>query len=200
MHKDNDSNQNDVAAAGGLKGRHLIVLMVIAAAVVAGFYYLAQRRAVGPKRPGKEKVVQVPEGSRAATLFFADSENEALIGETRQVAIGRDFTEEVKQIMEALLEGPEYAGVSAIPDGTRILDVFYDSESRILYLDFSSELVAGHPGGSSAEYYTIAAIMRTASENFPEVNAVQFLVEGLQMDTIGGHLNAHKPFLVKDWR
>jgi hypothetical protein len=80
------------------------------------------------------------------------------------------------------------------------LNAFYDSETATVYLDFSSEIVAGHPGGSSAEYYTIAALVRTVSENFPEVQAVQILVEGLQVGTIAGHIDAYRPFLVRDWR
>ena len=38
------------------------------------------------------------------------------------------------------------------------------------------------------------------SENFPEISAVQILVEGSQVGTIAGHLNAYQPFLVRNWR
>jgi spore germination protein GerM len=147
-----------------------------------------------------EGVAVVPEGSRTVTLFFADRESETLLPESRLVAVGKDYAEQVRQVMQALLEGPHGDGVSTISAETRFLNAFYDSETAILYLDFSSELVAGHPGGSSAEYYTIAAIIRTVSENFPEVQAVQILVEGLQVGTIAGHIDAYNPFLVRDWR
>jgi hypothetical protein len=42
--------------------------------------------------------------------------------------------------------------------------------------------------------------MRTVSQNFPEIRAVQFLIEGLQVGTIAGHIDAYKPFVVSDWR
>jgi hypothetical protein len=42
--------------------------------------------------------------------------------------------------------------------------------------------------------------VRTIGENFPEVRSVQFLVDGLQIDTIAGHIRADEPFLVGDWR
>jgi len=200
MSKDSMTYNHGVVSCRGMRWWHLALFALTAVALVVGLYYLSQRRPTGEKAPAEKKITEVPEGSRAVTLFFADAKNEGLIGETREVAVSRDFTTEVKQIIEALLEGPKYAGVSAVPPGTRILDVFYDPEKRTLYLDFSSELVAGHPGGSSAEYFTIASIMRTISENLPEVEAVQFLVDGLQMGTIGGHIDADKPFLVRDWR
>ena len=142
----------------------------------------------------------MPEGSRTVTLYFAHIDDTELIGETRQVAIGRDFVEQAEQVVRALVAGPEQEGVNTIPDGTSVLGVYYDPEAATLFLDFSGEFVAGHPGGVSAEYHTVSAIMKTVSENFPEVSAVQILVEGSQVGTIAGHLNAYKPFLVRDWR
>jgi spore germination protein GerM len=194
------SDESGIASSGGMKGWHYLVLVCAALILVAAIFYASFRRDDAAFEPGIDTVAVVPEGTRAVTLFFADREKVALIDETREVAIGREFTEEVKQIIVALLDGPSYSGVSAVPPGTAILDVFYDPESSMLYLDFSSHLVAGHPGGSSAEYFTIAAIMRTVSENFPEVRAVQFLVEGLQMGTVGGHIESTGPFFVRDWR
>jgi spore germination protein GerM len=189
------------SSSGGLKASHLLI--ITAAAIIIGgliFYYYrgAERRGFRPG-PG-EDVTDVPQGMRAATLYFAEKDNESLVAETRLVAIGSDLVEQMQQVVNALVDGPEESGVSTIAEGTRILDVFYDSEAAIIYIDFSSELVAGHPGGSSAEYFTIAAIIRTISENFPEVRAVQILIEGLQVGTIGGHIDAYKPFLVGDWR
>jgi hypothetical protein len=67
-------------------------------------------------------------------------------------------------------------------------------------LDFSSELVAAHPGGSAAEYATIGCIVRTVGENFPELSRVQLLVDGAQVESIAGHVRADQPFIVKEWR
>ncbi len=189
------------ASSGTLKGWHFVLIAIFAVVVIISLYlYSTRKEPTGPTSPPGAEVTVVPEGSRAVTLFFADEEGEGLITETREVAIGSDFTEQLKQTIRALLTGPERSGVSTIPEGTQLLNAFYDSETAIVYLDFSSELIAGHPGGSSAEYYTIAAIVRTISENSPEVRGVQLLVEGFQVGTIGGHINAHQPFLVRDWR
>ena len=187
-------------SSGTLRLRHFVIIVVVALAIGAVLYWWHRSTRVTPVPEEPEGVTVVPEGSRTVTLFFADKESEALFPETRLVAVGKDFAEQVRQVMQALLEGPGGDGVSTIAAGTRFLNAFYDSETAVLYLDFSSELVAGHPGGSSAEYYTVAAIIRTVSENFPEVRAVQILVEGLQVGTIAGHIDAYNPFLVRDWR
>ncbi|UCG51913.1 MAG: GerMN domain-containing protein [Candidatus Latescibacterota bacterium] len=197
---DPELNDDEKIVSGGtLRVRHFVIIAVIAIVIVAFYLWIRSVR-MGPGEGPPEGVAEVPEGSRAVTLYFADKENETLLTETRLVAIGKELVEQIEQVMRALLDGPEEGGVSTIAQGTRLLNAFYDSETSTLYLDFSSELVAGHPGGSSAEYYTIAALIRTVSENFPEVQAVQILVEGLQVGTIAGHIDAYKPFLVRDWR
>ena len=190
-----------ITSSGTLRAGHLIIIALVIVVIAIAAYYTRGRWSGRPETTGPDAVVEVPEGSRAVTLFFADREEENLVTETRLVAIGKVYGEQIEQVVTALLEGPQDGrGVSTITEGTRLLNVFYDSESAVLYLDFTSELVAGHPGGSSAEYYTIAAIMRTVSENFPDVRAVQFLIEGLQVGTIAGHIDAYEPFLVRDWR
>ena len=189
-----------VTSSGTLRFRHFVIIVIVVAAIVAAFYmwFRTTRAPIVAEEP--EGVTVVPEGSRTVTLYFADEDTEALLTETRLVAIGKDFVEQVAQVIRAFLEGPRGSGVSTIAEGTRLLGAFYDPETATVYLDFSSELVAGHPGGSAAEYYTVAAIVRTVSENFPEVQAVQILIEGLQVGTIAGHIDAYRPFLVRDWR
>jgi spore germination protein GerM len=193
-------DDNELVSGGTLRGWHLAVIALLALAAVTVLYqvFLADRGPGDVDDGGG--VTVVPEGSRTVTLFFADEEDAVLFAQTRQVAIGTGFEEQVGQVVRALVAGPGGRGASAVPAGTRLLGVFYDSNSFTLYLDFSSELVAGHPGGSSAEYFTVSAIVRTVSENFPEVQAVQLLIEGSQVSTIAGHINAYKPLPVRDWR
>ena len=189
---------------GGLGVRHLLVIAVLAAAVIAGVMVMLTRR---PSRPVSEappparEVSPVPEGSRTVTLFFASADEPVIYGESREVGVGRRLDEQVRQVVDALIAGPESdSGVNAIPRGTQLLAVLLDDKSGTVYLDFSSDLVAAHPGGSAAEYCTVAAIVKTIAENFPEILAVQILVDGSQVDTIAGHIRADQPLPVSDWR
>ena len=45
-------------------------------------------------------------------------------------------------------------------------------------------LVTQHPGGSAAEWATLAAIVRTIGSNFPEVARVQVMVDGQPLETL----------------
>ena len=191
----------NITSAGTLKPYHFVIIAVVAIGVVALLFWYSRRGPSFTEAPvSGDGVSVVSEGTRAVSLFFADEENQSLLIETRMVAMGREIGDQVRQVVRALLEGSDGDGISTIADGTRVLGVFYDPEAATLYIDFSSELIAGHPGGSSAEYFTISAIMRTISQNFPEVQAVQILVEGLQVGTIAGHIDAYGPLAVSDWR
>lgn len=186
---------------GGLRGNHLVAIALIATLVLGGVLWLFTRGPKEPRAPEPEHVERVPEGSRTVTLYFAGADEPVIVSEPREVAVGRHLDEQLRQVVDALIAGPEgEEAVSAIPPETRLLSVMVDTDSGTVYLDFSNELVAAHPGGSSAEYCTVASIVRTVGENFPEVQKVQILVDGSQIETIAGHIRADEPFFVRDWR
>jgi len=191
----------DAQARGGLRGGHLLAIGVAAIALLAALVWMVTRQPGEEKAPQATKVETVPEGSRNVTLFFAGADDPVIYGETRELAVGRRLDEQVRQVIDALVSGPSTSkGISAIPPGTQLFSVMVDADSGTVYLDFSSELVAAHPGGSAAEYCTIASIVRSVGENFPEVLRVQILVDGSQVETIAGHVRADQPFPVKEWR
>jgi spore germination protein GerM len=186
---------------GGLTARRIALIGLITVAVLGLALWLGTRSKQAPEAPVAKKVETVPEGTRTVTLYFADLDQPEIHGETRELAVGHRLDEQVHQVIDALIDGPSGKdGISAIPAGTRLLSVMVEADSATVYLDFSSELVAAHPGGSAAEYCTIASIVRTVGENFPELQRVQLLVDGAQVESIAGHLRADEPFIVKDWR
>jgi Sporulation and spore germination len=186
---------------GGLRAGHLVAIAVVAAAVLGAVLWLTARGPEAPEAPEPARVEPVPEGSRTVTLYFAGADEPVMVSEPREVAVGHRIDEQLRQVVDALLAGPEDPkAVSAIPADTRLLTVMVDTDSGTVYLDFSSELVASHPGGSAAEYCTVASVVRTVGENFPEVQKVQILVDGSQIETIAGHIRADEPFYVRDWR
>lgn len=85
--------------------------------------------------------------------------------------------------LEAMREGFVYDGqtVYPLPQGTRVLGV--DVLDGIAYADFSRELKDNHWGGVQAEVNTIYSVVHTLSLA-PQVEQVQFLVEGAQVETI----------------
>lgn len=88
--------------------------------------------------------------------------------------------------VRALLSGPtadERASglASAIPDGTRLLDL--DIDDGLATVDLSSEFAGG--GGSASMRGRVAQIVYTLTQ-FPTVDAVSFRIDGEAIDVLGG--------------
>ena len=127
------------------------------------------------------------------TLFFFDINSLRLAGEERELELSQDATERLKQTITALLSDSISGLYQTIPKGTLLYEVYVDGQSTA-YLDFSHHLKDEHIGGTTSEALTIAAILRTVKRNFPEeIRKVQILIEGLETDTIGGHVDISKP-------
>ena len=127
------------------------------------------------------------------TLFFFDTNSLRLAGEERELALSQDITERLKQTISELLSDSISGLYQTIPQGTLLYAVYVDDQSTA-YLDFSHHLKDEHIGGTTSEALTIAAILRTVKINFPEeIRKVQILIEGLETDTIGGHVDISKP-------
>ena len=199
--RDQDGFDDIPRERGGLTGARIALIGIVTIVALGTALWLGTRPKQAPEAPVAKKVESVPEGTRNVTLYFANTDEPEIHGETRELAVGHRLDEQVHQVVDALISGPSGKdGISAIPAGTKLLSVMVEADSATVYLDFSSELVSAHPGGSAAEYCTIASIVRTVGENFPELTRVQLLVDGAQVESIAGHVRADQPFIVKEWR
>ena len=127
------------------------------------------------------------------TLFFFDTNTLRLAGEERELELSQDVTERLKQTITELLGDSISGFYQTIPKGTLLHEVYVDDQSTA-YLDFSHHLKDEHIGGTTSEALTVGAILRTVKVNFSdEIKKVQILIEGLETDTIGGHVDISKP-------
>jgi spore germination protein GerM len=178
-------------------GRKIAIVVALLAVVIVVIY------AVSRRDPGEREelpgIQEVAEETRSVTLYFAGRDADGLVAETREIPVREGIVNEVKAVMSALLSGPEDDdAVSAIPAGTRILQVFWVEDTGTLFLDFNRGITTGD--GSTGEYYTITTIIRTIGANFPQAGRLQFLVEGYPVETLSGHYGVSKPLDIRKWR
>lgn len=177
-----------------------IVLLLFFA---AGGVYVWWSFLRGPAAPLEETAVvedYEEQGSRSVTLYFGDRRGSGLVSERRTIAAFLHRDEEMEAMVAELLRGPNSRrAVRTWPKGTRLHGAFYDDQQRLLYLDFNSALVSGDTGGSAMETLTLGALFRSIAVDFPEVEAVQILVDGLEVETLHGHIDCTKPFRPQDW-
>mgnify|MGYP000315471142 CR=1 FL=1 len=97
-----------------------------------------------------------------------------------------------KAALEELIRGPRPGSglEKLIPEGTKLRN--FKVRDGIAYADFSGEIRSRFPGGSRREELLVYSIVNTLTQ-FPEIQKVQFLIEGEKADTIGGHMGINEP-------
>ena len=127
-----------------------------------------------------------------ATLFYVSDDGMRLVGSPLQVARRANPTAQARVILEAQLTEPPVPFLSAIPAGTALRAV-YLTEDGDAFVDFTEEIVLGHSGGSREELFTVYAIVNALTMSLASVDAVQILVDGVEVDTLVGHVDLQRP-------
>lgn len=187
---------------GSPNGRLLWVVVIVAVAA-SGWWFL---RPDGDGRDdfadlGTQGVVDATvSGDRAVVLVFPEWDASGYVTEERQIPSRDRQGEDLFGLISVLCEGPRISGaISALPEGTCTLAAFVNPEDQSVVLDFSQDLVTGHPGGSAAEVATLTSILRTVALNFPGTRSCVILVEGAQVETLAGNLDMIRPFDPRRW-
>ncbi len=176
-----------------------IVLAVVLILVALGLVFAFREQTPVTEFEADDVVLEdVGDGVQSVLLVFADRGASRTVTEGRDVVVPDDRSGKARRILEELVEGPAENGVATIPRGTRVLSVVFDDAGGA-YVDFSREFVSEHPGGSTGEGFTIRSIVGTLHRNFPDVERVQFLVEGREIESIAGHYDAGEPFEVSQF-
>jgi spore germination protein GerM len=137
-------------------------------------------------------------GVQSATLYFASPDGAALVSEPREVLQSDDLHERVATLIAQLDRGSTHGGVSVLPPGTALRQVFIDNDG-LLTVDLTSAFRRGFQGGSATEFMATASLVRTLSANLPEVKRVLIVCAGRPIETLGGHLPLDQPLDVTDW-
>jgi Sporulation and spore germination len=183
-----------------VKARHALGiggLTAVAAALAWALFvglprWSAARHAPAPAPPAAA-AAPAPDGRKInARLFFVADGGLTLTSVEQEVPFGEGTSEQAKAIVVAQISPVEEPLVSAIPLGTVLRALFVTPEGEA-YVDFSRELVAAHPGGSTNELLTVHTIVEALTGNLPGIKAVQILVDGKEIDTLAGHLDLRRP-------
>jgi len=178
----------------------LIGFLIVLVLVGAGVWYVLTQPPASVDVAEEEVDVAEEMGTRSVTLYFGRADAQGFLTESRTVATRRHRDEEIELVIGELLRGPRsQRAVSAFPRGSRLRNAFFDTQQRVLYLDFNAALVANLNPGSASELALLGSVLRTIAIDFPEVESVQLLVDGLEIETLGGHLDLTRPLRTGDW-
>jgi germination protein M len=139
----------------------------------------------------KEPETETEEGTGGliqVKLFVVGPSGKRLATESQEIPLEPSVQEQATKVVELLLRRS-----TAFPQGVTLREIFITSQG-VAYVDLSQELVANHPGGTSAEELTVFSLANTIIANFPAIKMVRLLVEGREIQTIAGHLDLTVPY------
>ncbi len=98
---------------------------------------------------------------------------------TVQIAIAEATVEEY-------LKGSAGAAASNIPRDVRLLGLYKDTDG-ILYVDLSYEFRRNFQGDALSEFLVLRGLYESLVSNIQDIQDVKVLIEGKEIETLGGH-------------
>lgn len=144
-----------------------------------------------PAAPVPAPTLSEPKQLREVVLYFGSPDGGFLVAEGRQIADCLTEADCLRGTVQALVDGPVTDLVAVLPAHAQIRDV--SASGGTATVDFSRELVSGHPGGSVSELLSVYGLADTLAENFPHLRQVRILVEGEPAETLKGHVDLREP-------
>ncbi len=161
----------------------LIILFFVAGA--AGSFFLMKYVTPLPGRPAAVAPVQQSVEAQdfaAARILLPkgkklEMQERKLKRRIKSIAFAEAVTEQFFK---------EAANDYAVPQNVKVLGIYRD-QNQILYIDLSDELRRNFQGDALDEYLLLKGMYETVASNVPDFQDLKVLVEGREIETLGGH-------------
>jgi hypothetical protein len=128
-----------------------------------------------------------------AKLFFASEDGLYLVAVEREVPLAEGIVAQARAIIEAqIAEAAPEPLLATIPAGTTLRGLYLSGNNEV-FVDLEGAIRAKHPGGSMNEMFTVYTIVNAITVNLPDVQQVQLLIDGREVDTLAGHVDLRRP-------
>ncbi len=158
---------------------------------------LQQRSEEQARRELTEPTVVNPADPKVkANLYWASgAEDGTLSAVSVDLPLSRDPVLRAKQVLNTLLAGPVDTELRTLPPDAALL-AFYLLPDGTAIADFSEALGTSIPSGIESEQMAVDSIAKTLAANVPQVRQVKILIHGQEMETLAGHLDLNRAFVV----
>ena len=126
------------------------------------------------------------------TLFYVAENGLGLVEHSRDIAYGNEPLVRARTIIEYQLGNAPEPLVSPFPEGTTLRSLYLTGNGNA-FVDLSPEVTTEHSGGSLDELFTVYSLVNALTINVPEINAVQIMINGSEVDTLAGHIDLRQP-------
>ena len=165
-----------------------------AAGMTGGYFYFSKsflRPPIGsgPKRL-KEKAGSTIEDMFTLRIYYPaggrlQMEERKAQKKTPQMTVA-------EAVISEFLKGPVNVSVSEIPKDTKLIGL-YRGDDGMLYVDLSDEFRRNFGGDAAAEFLLLRGLYESLISNVYDITDVKILIEGREMESLGGHLYISYP-------
>lgn len=173
----------------GGKSRFMITLtlLLFVTGIAAGYLYFSGSSTPLLKEDAAEYERSLQEDALFVKIYYP-SDGRLIIEERR---IGRSMNMNNRAGAEAVageyFKGPSNKEKTVIPTGVKLLGIYLGSDG-VLYINLSDELRRNFKGDATAEYLLLKGFYESIMTNVREVHDIKIIVEGKEIESIGGHL------------
>jgi Sporulation and spore germination len=186
----------------------LIGLLAIAV-MIAGIYFTTLKKHLGQatqvplvsEEQARRELTQATPASSGgpltkAKLFWSSGAGDgSLMPVTVELPLSNDPTLRAKQVLNTLLAGPVDAELRTLPPDAVLLALYMLPDGTAI-ADFSEALATATPSGIESEQMAVDSISKTLETNVAQVRWLKILIHGQEVDTLAGHLDLTRTFLV----
>jgi len=133
--------------------------------------------------------------AKAKLFWSAGARDGSLMPVNVELPLATEPAARAKQVLNSLLAGPVDAELRTLPPDAVLL-AFYMLPDGTAIADFSEAMTTSTPSGIQSEQMAVDSITKTLEANVPQVRWLKILIHGQEVDTLAGHLDLTRTFLV----
>jgi hypothetical protein len=133
--------------------------------------------------------------TKAKLFWSAGARDGSLMPVNVDLPLAMEPAARAKHVLNSLLAGPIDAELRTLPPDAVLLS-FYMLPDGTAIADFSEAMTTSTPSGIQSEQMAVDSITKTLEANVPQVRWLKILIHGQEVDTLAGHLDLTRTFLV----
>lgn len=167
-------------------------LLLFAAGMTGGYFYFSKKfpSQASPAKETEEKIGRAIEDMFTLRIYYPAGRR--LQMEERKAQKKTIQMTVAEAVISEFLKGRVNASVSEIPKDAKLIGL-YRGDDGMLYVDLSDEFRRNFGGDAAAEFLLLRGLYESLMSNVYDITDVKILIEGREMESLGGHLYLSYP-------
>ncbi len=167
----------------------LFFVLLFSGGIAGGFFYFSKKSVhlqTGETAPQAD--MQSQDFSSVRVYYPSGGR---LVMEERRIKRQTSITAVAEAVVDEYLKGGSRVN-SDVPRGANLLGIYFGNDG-VLYVNLSDEFRKNFQGDALAEYLLLKGLYDSVISNVSGIDDVKVIIEGKEIESIGGHLFAMYP-------